>query len=80
MPSVLPLPPSELRDLLEALGYMLVASTDNVWGFRHGADGLLPITVPYNVDLVPVAVANQIARHIGMGAYVDAVARYLKTR
>ena len=69
MPSVLPYPPLETKRLLEQAGYFVVHETEFNW-FLMKEDHDAPVALPKGVALVPVQIANQVARLVGMATYI----------
>ena len=74
MPAVRPLPPTEIRTLLERHGYELIGQDQYNWAFVSHPDDP-PVIVPYTVDLVPLAIAYHIAGKVGFTAYFDVLSK-----
>lgn len=76
MPSVTPLPPSDVRQLLENAGYTLVDRDEWNWRFEKRGGDPSVLTIPHTVDYIPLPLANYLA-HMVVGAkeYLAAAAR-----
>ena len=70
MPSVVPYTPLETRRLLEKAGYFVVHETALNWLFIRD-DLHAPFSVPRSVPLVPLQIANKVARLVGMSNYIS---------
>lgn len=68
-PAVRPLPPSEVRQKLEAFGFRLINEDEDNWVF--GIEGIVSplVIIPHNVELIPVPIAWQVAEAIGFNNY-----------
>ena len=75
MPSVVPLPPPDVRQLLESSGYALVEEDEWNWRFeKRGADPSVLI-IPHTVELIPLNQANYIAHMVvGIDQYLACAA------
>lgn len=70
MPSVVPYTPADTKRLLEKAGYFVVHETELNWLFlRDDLDA--PFAVPRSVPLVPLRIANRVARMVGMSNYIS---------
>lgn len=70
MPSVVPYSPSETRRLLESEGYSVVLETDQNWFFMKDQDEA-PFSIPWLVSTVPLKIANEVARRVGLSKYIS---------
>ena len=73
MPAIAPLPPAEIRRLLEAPGYRVAGEDHSNWAFASSDDDE-PVMVPHAVDLVPLEIALQVAGKVGFNDYFGALA------
>ena len=72
MPSVLTRSPSEFRQLVEEVGYQFVGQDSLNWWFEKPGGNPLSVVIPHTVDLVPLGLANYLARKvIGIQRYIS---------
>ena len=69
MPSVAPCKPCEAKRWLERAGYKLALETASNWFLVH-EDEAAPVTIPRLVQYVPLWIANDVARRVGMASYI----------
>ena len=69
MPSVLSYTPRDTRRLLEMAGYSVVRETRLNWYFMRDHDDA-PFLVPRLAAKVPLQIANEVARRVGMSSYI----------
>ncbi len=65
MPVLHPISPADLRRVLEAAGYELIASTRRFWYFARGSSGF-PIVVPRTPRVISVRVLLRILKRSGI--------------
>ena len=70
MPAINPLPPKEIRALVETNGYKLIDEDAHNWAFTRD-DNDAPIIVPRAVDLVPLEIAFHVAQKVGFNEYIQ---------
>lgn len=68
MSAIRPLPPPEIRRLMEKNGFEVVGEDLHNWAFASRADEA-PIIIPFNVDLVPLEIAFHVAQLVGFNEY-----------
>ena len=67
-----PLPPDDVRILLEKRGYRLLQEDEYNWWFVLGEDDA-PIVVPHGVDVIPLELVRSVVSAVGTTEYFEAV-------